>query len=287
MSTVFSRGEPLRTLPFGTAFYLLLNQSQQLISNLLPITENQYIQSQHGFEFLTDEPWLGQWEGVYYVAQVTIDDNCCYLETPYQTTFTDRVWVVRVWAVAELPEWRDLDFQLYMAKGDGNNLKYIPNPSPEVKLLALRNNGMAIYYIDNPSTEEQVAAVTQNGLALQFIPEPVALIIETAIRQNGQAIQYVTDPSLDWQRLAVQQNAMSLIYLHDPDLEIQILAIQKMPHIIQYIPEPSIPLQLLAVRKNPCTVYLLNNPTTEVSLAALWLLSHRNCHCSICRSVQC
>jgi hypothetical protein len=86
---------------------------------------------------------------------------------------------------------------------DGQDIKYIDNPSEELKKLAVQTkNGLAIHYIKNPSEEVKKLAVQENGYAIRFIKNPSEEIQKLAVQQDAFAIRYIDNPSEEVKKLA-------------------------------------------------------------------------------------
>ena len=65
---------------------------------------------------------------------------------------------------------------------DGTLIRFINNPSEEVKIEAIKENPYAIRYIRNPSKKLQLFAVKQNPLSIIDIKNPTEKIIEESVK---------------------------------------------------------------------------------------------------------
>lgn len=67
------------------------------------------------------------------------------------------------------------EFQLDIVNKEGKLIKFLYEmgiqPSPLVKLAAVKNDGFAIQFIPNPSDELKIEAVKKDPDAIEFIPE--------------------------------------------------------------------------------------------------------------------
>jgi len=103
----------------------------------------------------------------------------------------------------------------------------------------LMDDGLLLEYIDAQTPELCLLAVKQNGRALQFVKEPTEQIVRAAILQNGRALHYVANPSHDICMLAVKQNGLALRYV-DPnqrDKSLCMMAVHTNGLALQYVPE--------------------------------------------------
>lgn len=62
-----------------------------------------------------------------------------------------------------------LNFQKFMINMNGNNIKYIKNPTEQIIKTALSQNGNAIRYVTNPQKEMQFLAIKNTDYAFKFI----------------------------------------------------------------------------------------------------------------------
>ena len=103
----------------------------------------------------------------------------------------------------------------------------------------LMDDGLLLEYMDTQTPELCMLAVKQNGRALQFVKEPNEDIVRAAVLQNARALEYVTNPSRDVCMLAVRQNGLALRYV-DPknrDKSICMMAVHNNGYAIQYVPD--------------------------------------------------
>ena len=96
--------------------------------------------------------------------------------------------------ISELPLWLDATVTKKIVQQNGNAIKYVKEPSEELRRLAVQENGLAIHYIKEPSEEVRRLAVQQNGRVIQYIKEPSEEECRLAVQQNGNAMQYIKEP---------------------------------------------------------------------------------------------
>ena len=70
-----------------------------------------------------------------------------------------------------------LDKQVYNV---GKLIQFIPNPSEEVQLAAVKEDPFSILFIQNPSEKVQLAAVEENPFSIRSIDNPTEKVIQLA-----------------------------------------------------------------------------------------------------------
>ena len=71
-------------------------------------------------------------------------------------------------------------------KNDGYAIRYIKDPTEEMKLEAVKEESWAIKYIENPSEEVQLLAVKKNGYLIIHIKNPTEKVKELARKIEEQ-----------------------------------------------------------------------------------------------------
>jgi hypothetical protein len=84
------------------------------------------------------------------------------------------------------------------------NIRYIKDPSEDIKLYVVNVVGYFIRYFENPSIDIQMAAVSN----------------------DGESIQYIHNPSLDIQMAALKCSSESLEFIHTRTFELVLLALE-------------------------------------------------------------
>lgn len=74
----------------------------------------------------------------------------------------------------------------------------------------LKNYSDAIKFIENPSEEMKLAAVKDNPFAIQFVANPTEEMKLIAVKGNPWAIRHIEDPNEE-----VQLEAVKKILLHE------------------------------------------------------------------------
>jgi hypothetical protein len=97
-----------------------------------------------------------------------------------------------------------------MVYDDPSTIKYIENPSEEVKLSAVRRYGRAITHIENPSEQVQLAAVQKDGFTIEVIENPSEEVQLAAVQRDPYSIRHIINkgitPSEQVQLAAVKEN---------------------------------------------------------------------------------
>lgn len=124
---------------------------------------------------------------------------------------------------------------LYAVSRAWNNLKYIKNPSKEVREKALLQKGWAIQYISEPTLEEELLAVSQDADAINYIESPSCQVQVKAVKRAWNAIRYIKEPCREAALLAVAANEQAISYLTDLDEEALSSYLKVNLNILKYI----------------------------------------------------
>ena len=102
---------------------------------------------------------------------------------------------------------------------NGLNIQYSPKLTPELCMLAVKQNGLALQYIPATIQTKELCeeAVKQNGLALVYVSMGLqsADIRKIAVQQNGFAIKYVgsANQTAELCKQAITQNVTALEFI--------------------------------------------------------------------------
>ncbi|HIE5541058.1 TPA: DUF4116 domain-containing protein, partial [Clostridioides difficile] len=72
-------------------------------------------------------------------------------------------------------------------------LQFVKEQTPEICILAVKQNGLALYWVKKQTEEICIKSVMQNGMALQYVVEKTKEICMRALKQNKHAIKYVKE----------------------------------------------------------------------------------------------
>ena len=97
-----------------------------------------------------------------------------------------------------------LDKQVYNV---GKLIQFIPNPSEEVQLVAVKENLFSIKYMENPTEEVQLMAVIKNPYSIQYIQNPSEKVQLVAVEQNPRLIRSIENPTEKVKQLARSKGA--------------------------------------------------------------------------------
>lgn len=153
----------------------------------------------------------------------------------------------------------DEEFNLFIVKNNGNNIKYIKNPSKEVQKQAVSNTPLCIKYIEDVDMEVGIMCVKSLWNSLELIKKPSKEIIEEAIRTKGWAIQYVKNPSEQLQLLAVMKDYDAIKYIENPSEKVQLAAIENYYVAIRFIKNPSTKAKVRAIKLNGEAINYISN----------------------------
>lgn len=99
----------------------------------------------------------------------------------------------------------------------GHSIIHHSNPSPELQLLAVKQDGWCISEIPLSSNNEfQVAAIRQDPRSIGMINNPSIKLQKMAIEYNPEVISYIQTPSDNVQLLALKINPKIVIYIRNP-----------------------------------------------------------------------
>ncbi|PKK39046.1 hypothetical protein ABB02_01661 [Clostridiaceae bacterium JG1575] len=124
---------------------------------------------------------------------------------------------------------------LYAVQCAWNNLKYLNNPPPSVRTLALKEKGWAIQYLKEPTQEEALLAVGRDADAIQFLSNPSPEVQVAAVRTSWRALRYISDPSPEARRLAVAQSEQAIGYLKDVSEEDLRVYLKENINVLKYL----------------------------------------------------
>ena len=121
---------------------------------------------------------------------------------------------------------------------NGSYIRFIKNPTEEMKMIAVENNGLNLQYIKNQMFSHCLAACQQDGLALDYVnPEMRTFkICEAAIKNSyGLAIKFV-DPDATWYEelsyMAVKYTGSNILYIKNPSMRVIIEVVKDCPRSI-------------------------------------------------------
>ena len=153
----------------------------------------------------------------------------------------------------------DEELEIFIVKNNGNNIRYINNPSKKVQMEAIKNTPLSIKYIRNVDKEIGIMCVKSLWNSLELINNPSEEIIEEAIKTKGWAIQFVKEPSEELQVLAVSKDYDSIKYIENPSENVQLAAIENYYVAIRFIKKPSLKAKVKAVILNGEAINYISN----------------------------
>jgi DNA-dependent RNA polymerase auxiliary subunit epsilon len=120
-----------------------------------------------------------------------------------------------------------------------NTIEYMANPSPELQMLAVKENYKLIKYVENPSFDLQQEVVSANPFNIQYITNPSDQIKEYAFQKSDGVFPYIKNPPLKMQQQAVEENPYHIMYIDNPSPEMQLSAVQRLPGVYEHIKNPT------------------------------------------------
>lgn len=161
----------------------------------------------------------------------------------------------------------DEELNLFIVNNNGNNVKYIKNPSKEVQKEAIKNVPLSVQYIEKIDEEIGIISVKSLWNSLGLIKNPTEEIIKEAIKTKGWAIQFVKDPSEELQVLAVEKDYDAIKYIKNPSENVQLKAINNYYTAIRFIENPTLKAKIEAIRLNGEAInYISNYDLDEIKI---------------------
>ncbi|OOM16420.1 hypothetical protein [Clostridium saccharobutylicum] len=160
--------------------------------------------------------------------------------------------------IKELSE-ADEELKLLIVKDNGNNIKYIKNPSKEVQKEAIKSTPLSIQYIENVNEEIGILCVRTLWNSLELINNPSETIIEEAVQTKGWAIQFVKNPSEKLQILAVNKDYDAIKYITNPSEIVQLKAIENYYAAIRFIKNPTLKAKIKSIKSNGEAINYISN----------------------------
>lgn len=153
----------------------------------------------------------------------------------------------------------DEKLRLFIVKNNGNNIKYIKNPSREVQKQAITNTPLCVKYIENVDEEVGIICVKSLWNSLELINNPSEKIVKEAIKTKGWAIQFVENPNEELQLLAVNKDYDAVKYIENPSEKIQLAAIENYYAAIRFIKNPTLKAKIKAISLNGEAINYISN----------------------------
>jgi len=160
-------------------------------------------------------------------------------------------------------------------KSDERDLKYIENPSEELQLMAVNEDAQLIKYIKNP-TQKVINKVWNSDNqhrgreeAIKFFESPTEEMKLEAVKKTGEAIRHIKNPTEEMKLEALKQNGNAIRHIKNPTREMQLIAVRSKYKAIKYIENPTEEIKLEAIKSNPSTIEFIDNPTEEMQLIAV------------------
>ena len=130
---------------------------------------------------------------------------------------------------------------------DGNNIKFVKNPTYEQKKTAIRSMPLAIQYINNLEEELQILAVKLLWNSLKYIDNPSYKVKMEAVKTRGWAIQYIDNPDEELAEIAVKKDYDAIKYIKNPSKDVQLSAIGSYFGAIKFIKSPQLDIKRAAI----------------------------------------
>lgn len=153
----------------------------------------------------------------------------------------------------------DEELKLFIVKNNGNNIRYIENPSKEVQKQAVKSTPLCVKYIENIDEEIGVMCVKSLWNSLELMKNPSERIIEEAVKAKGWAIQFVENSSEELQLLAVSKDYDAIKYIENPSESVQLAAIENYYAAIRFIKNPTQKAKVTAVMINGEAINYISN----------------------------
>lgn len=148
-------------------------------------------------------------------------------------------------------------------------IRYIKNPTEEMKWEAIKRDGSNLEFIDNPTEEMKWQAIKDNGINLKHVKNPTKEMQREALKNNSHAIQYIENPTEEMKWKAIKIDPMSLAVIDNPTEEMQKFAFKKNKSVMPYIKNPTEEMKWEAIKDSVRRILIFDNPTEEMQMYAV------------------
>jgi hypothetical protein len=138
------------------------------------------------------------------------------------------------------------------------------------------NKGTLIQFIPNPSQELGLAAVKQDPWAINYIKNPSEEIVLEVVKKfpfPGKYITRVKNPSPKFQLAIVNEEGTLIKFLYEmgiqPSPPVKLAAVKNDGFAIQFIPNPSDELKIEAVKRDPDAIEFIGDQPEEAQIAVI------------------
>jgi len=142
---------------------------------------------------------------------------------------------------------------------NGNNIKFVMNPTFEQKKTAIKNTPLAIQYIDDLEEELQILAVKLLWNSLKFIKNPSLKVKMAAVKTRGWAIQYIDNPAEELAQVSVKKDYDAIKYIKNPSKAVQLFAIENYFGAIKFIKNPELDIKRAAINIDEEAINYIDN----------------------------
>lgn len=159
----------------------------------------------------------------------------------------------------------------YVAKYPGY-IKFLTNPDPETRLLAIRENYSCFKYLDCPTDEEIKEVLERSPFEIKNIGEPLLDHQLLAVGKCANVIEYINNPHPDVVKLAMIVDGKYIKLLESPTEEDCETAIKSGG--FKYVTNPTESMKNLAVSLNKENIRWISEPSVELQRMAVPLLKY-------------
>jgi hypothetical protein len=174
--------------------------------------------------------------------------------------------------------------QLKVLSRHGHLLKFIDNPSDELKLCAINSDFNIIKSIKGVTHEMQLLAVKRSwGQAIEFIDNPCEEACMQSVKLDYRNIKLIKNPNKEMAIMVLKRDGKHIDYLHtkagiqlDEDIQMAALSYQYtasfvVPYILKYVGEEKMSTKVknLCTKYSPSSIELFKEPTNMMKKLAV------------------
>ena len=179
-------------------------------------------QCQPGGLFFTDMKHMYRYMSYgAWIAMIELEDEEEVYQEPCETKYkAHAIIITNIIHVKDSFLFEDMNATLKTVTNYGLALEYIKNQTPEICLVAVKENGWALKFVNQQTPDICLAAVKENGWALKFVNQQTLEVCLAAVAQNGHALEYVNQQTPDVCLTAVKTHGCALEHVQKQTPEI-------------------------------------------------------------------
>ena len=162
------------------------------------------------------------YEGRMHIFEVNVDGRIEKYLYLFRTSLAEEIQVVRK---LDEEEWDTEEMRKAAVQTSGRNIRFFPDASAGIRILAIHRDESAKEFIDMPTEEELATAIIKNPYLICKISSPSKDLQKVAVMHDGMALRCITDPDEEIKELAIKSNWRAMHFIKNPSPQLQELAI--------------------------------------------------------------